>query len=306
MKKKFGFLIAFIAVISMLLAPMVALAADTGSVGTTAVVLDSQVFLDNKDSSWNTISDAYGVTVGYNASGPEFVWAATGKVMAAGTYNLIYYADKPDRFVDWGGDNPGAIIATIVVESDLVVSGQGSIELNKDLPCAPDANEFQYDYSDGSQPGPVYPTAHGAKLWLVPASDYTASALTAWNPSTYLFETDLINYDDTDVISSMVSITVTGGPINFGNVIPGKTADGGTVTVTNDGTVYSTITASVSGAGVFENIYLDTSLYSAWSVELDGTDSVSPAVTLAVPNSFSGGLKTGTLLFVASPYTGTP
>ena len=40
----------------------------------------------------------------------------------------------------------------------------------------------------------------GAKIWLIPSSDYDneTKKLTAWNPTTYLFETDLITYDDSD------------------------------------------------------------------------------------------------------------
>lgn len=41
----------------------------------------------------------------------------------------------------------------------------------------------------------------GAKIWLVLSSDYDAvnSKMIAWNPTEYLYEYDLMTYDDTDV-----------------------------------------------------------------------------------------------------------
>jgi hypothetical protein len=59
----------------------------------------------------------------------------------------------------------------------------GCIELNMDLPCPPDTNY-----------------AEGAKIWLVPSDDYNATLtkMIAWNPTEYLFETELMTYDDTD------------------------------------------------------------------------------------------------------------
>ncbi len=41
----------------------------------------------------------------------------------------------------------------------------------------------------------------GAKIWLVLSEDYDAAEkkMTVWNPAEYLFEYELITYDDTDV-----------------------------------------------------------------------------------------------------------
>jgi hypothetical protein len=66
-----------------------------------------------------------------------------------------------------------------------------------DLPSYPDANIDKYDYSGAPD---YYEHAHGAKIWLVPSTDYSAEAkkMIAWNPSAYLFETDLIAYIDLD------------------------------------------------------------------------------------------------------------
>ena len=41
----------------------------------------------------------------------------------------------------------------------------------------------------------------GAKIWLVLSSDYDATntKMIGWDPTEYLYENNLITYDDTDV-----------------------------------------------------------------------------------------------------------
>ena len=74
----------------------------------------------------------------------------------------------------------------------------GSPDLGMDLPHPDDANGYHYDYT---QVPDLYNNATGAKIWLVPSSDYDAGAkkVTAWSPDDFLFETDLITYDDIDI-----------------------------------------------------------------------------------------------------------
>jgi len=156
----------------------------------------STLVLENKDANWDVIPDGMHGELTFNSSYPTFdyTFEATGLVND-GVYSLIYYADKPDRFVDWGGNNPGILIGTFTANGsgDIPLEFR-SVELGMDLPSPNDANIDQYDYCTGT--GDNYDTCHGAKIWLVPSSDYTAPGLTAWNPATYLFETDLINYID--------------------------------------------------------------------------------------------------------------
>jgi len=119
----------------------------------------------------------YGILT-HNVKGPEFEYAFTGTGLASSTgYSLIYYADG------WPGNNPGALIASGTSDGSGGLSLSGSVELGMDLPHASDANH----------PG-------GAKIWLVPSSDYDAgnAKMVGWNPGNYLFETGLIEYDDTD------------------------------------------------------------------------------------------------------------
>jgi len=114
----------------------------------------------------------------YNTKGPTFDYTFKASGLAAGTgYSLIYYADP------WPGNHPGALIATFTTDgSGNIASTSGSVELNMDLPALGDAN---------------YPG--GAKIWLVPSSDYPFETKLVWNPEDYLFEFSLIKYDDIDV-----------------------------------------------------------------------------------------------------------
>jgi len=163
------------------------------------------LILEDKDSNWDVKDSATQGTLTYNTTGQEFTgtFEATGLVQSA-QYALIYYADKDPRFQSWGGDNPGAVIAIFSANaSGNVVSQSINQELGMDLPSSPDWNiNPTPNYCDNNNGHDDYNTCAGAKIWLVPTSDLTGGTnlpLDAWNPSTYLFETDLINYNDTDI-----------------------------------------------------------------------------------------------------------
>jgi len=152
--------------------------------------------LHEKDSdTWEIVTDGAWGALFYNLSGKEFQYLFYGYGLEATEYSLIYYADYEDRYVDWGGDNPGAVIATGTASSDLVMAG--SIDLAMDLP---DEDDYNYDTHDYSGAPDFYDHAHGAKIWLVPSACLTGGDLpvVVWSPDDFLFETDLIWYDDTD------------------------------------------------------------------------------------------------------------
>ena len=163
----------------------------------------AHLYLYEKDSNWEIVEDGAWGKMKYNLSGPTFDFVFNGHELDPDAdYCLIYYADKPDRFVDWGGDNPGALIASGTSNEGGNIHLAGSIELDMDLPCSPDWNinpDPNYcDYNNGFDD---YDHCCGAKIWLVPSDDYNAATkkVSAWNPSEFLFESDLITYDDTDV-----------------------------------------------------------------------------------------------------------
>ena len=161
--------------------------------------ISQKLILENKNPDTWAIEDdeTFGILT-YNASGPTFNYSLTAQGLAISTeYSLIYYADKPDRFVDWGGDNPGALIGSGTTDGSGNLTISGNPNLGMDLPSEPDANMdiTEHDYCGTPD---LYLHCTGAKIWLVLSGDYSAPKLTAWNPTTYLFETDLITYNDTD------------------------------------------------------------------------------------------------------------
>jgi len=157
--------------------------------------------LDNKDADWEPISeDDMQATLTFDLVSPSFNYKLDAAGLQPSTaYSLIYYADKQDRFVDWGGANPGVLIATGTSNSagGLVIEGNKDIEMDlvdlTDWNANPDP-----DYCDRNNGFDSYQLCSGAKIWLVPSSDYNVGTkkLTAWDPSEYLFETDLVGYDD--------------------------------------------------------------------------------------------------------------
>lgn len=301
MKKKFisvG-LVTILALVTCLSFASPVVAEDVGlGIGVYDEVLD----LENKDASWAIKSgDGIGGILGYNLSGSTFDYGVYATGLSDGDYALIYYADTEDRFNDWGGDNPGAVIDT-GASSGGVLSMSGNIELGMDLPCPPDANAYYYDYT---QDPDNYDNAHGAKVWLVPTSALTggtALPVSTW-PQTddWLFETDLITYDDTDVVSEVVAISISPSDVDFGVVAPGGTADGGDITVTNAGNVSVDVSASTSPSpGIFDYVKLDGGAVSAYGETLAVGDDDVIAVTLPVPGWYVPvGPESGTLVFVA-------
>ena len=310
MKKKFGILIALLMTISLLLVPATVMAEEPGdSVGLGVGVYDATLTLENKDAAWEIIgSDTIGATLGYNYIGSEFVWRLDGKVVESNTdYALIYYADMPDRYTDWGGDNPGALIALVTSDANGYISDFGSIELGMDLPCPPDANQFEIDYGIGAgTTGDDYNNVHGAKIWLVPESVLPANWPDAttpwlvWSPDDILFETDLITYDDGDEVSSIVSISVNPTTIDFGILTPGDTGQA-SITLTS-GNVPIDVAVLTGLTGVFENLKLDSGVYSSYKNSILANDSEPVAASITVPTEYKPtGSETGTLTFIATP-----
>ena len=157
----------------------------------------AELKLENKNSTWAPITDdGIEATLTYELNSPKFNYKFEATGLSANTeYDIIYYADQPDRYENWGGDNPGKLIDTFTTESRNY-SGVGSVNLAMNLPKEPDANIQEYDYCKSDN----YLLCHGAKIWIVPSSDYNEStrSMSGWNPSNYLFETDMLTYDDTD------------------------------------------------------------------------------------------------------------
>jgi len=154
--------------------------------------------LENKDSEWAVIEDAIQATLTYDTVNPTFDYGLEVTGLAAETeYVLIYYADADPRFDSWGGDNPGALVATFTTDVSGAASEVGSVDLGLNLPDGADWNadpsDANYCDSDG------YEHCNGAKFWVVPSADYDGTAVINWNPESFLFETDLGIYFDCDL-----------------------------------------------------------------------------------------------------------
>jgi len=136
--------------------------------------------LKQKDPvAWDVVSDGASGVLTYNTSGSTFNYSFTGTGLQAETeYSLIYYADP------YPGNNPGKLIDTMTTDGDGAVFKTNNVNLDMDLPSSGDAN---------------YPA--GAKIWLVPSNRYNSgtNSIIGWNPTEYLFEMNLITYEDTDL-----------------------------------------------------------------------------------------------------------
>lgn len=312
LKKIFSITFAMVLMMGLSLVPAV-VGADPG--------YDSSLTLENKNATWAIIDDPIQGTLEYGSSADLFWYnfSATGLTDSIG-YSLIYYADTEARFVDWGGDNPGALIATFTTDtSGNITPTAGSVNLNMDLPCSPDANAYYYDYTNSPD---FYDHATGAKIWLVPTSAYDAGQrkVTAWTPSAFLFETDLIWYDDTDAgdstvaltadVPDIVAISATPTSIAFGTVYPGQTAVGDNITVRNIGTKTVAVDATLDPmTGTVFNYLKLKGVYSsgysgAWSPIISNLlPSANQTLTTAldVPSTYiPQGPEEATLVFEAT------
>ena len=160
--------------------------------------------LSYKTTTWALDTNFGTVVIDYIPMGNDFVYRLTSNGVTLEDYALIYYADKPDRFVEWGGDNPGLVIN----DNINIVDGDTfdvCVDLGMNLPHMNDAN-YDTTETNYSEAPDFYENSCGAKLQLIPISDLTSFEdtvvlpMTTWNHvGRYLLETDLIHYTNTDL-----------------------------------------------------------------------------------------------------------
>jgi len=134
----------------------------------------AHLYLHEKDpSDWSIVEGGAWGKMKYNLEGSTFDFVFNAHGLDAGVeYTLIYYPDP------WPGTGLKCLGSAEANGGGNVHIG-GSVDTG-DLPIAADTNA-------------------GAKIWLVLSSDYDGSEMTAWNPTEYLFEINLIEYNDTEV-----------------------------------------------------------------------------------------------------------
>ncbi|HEX7456683.1 MAG TPA: TasA family protein [Candidatus Nanoarchaeia archaeon] len=150
-----------------------------GAPGPTSTTL----LLENKDGSWNPIiGDGKWGVLKWAGDGPTFDFSSTLKahgLQPSTDYKLVY---APDPWPQ--GPLPG---------SPSTVLGSGTSDSNGDLTISGNVN-LGYDLPHPSDNN--YPT--GAKIWLVLSGHHNGTRMINWDQSKYLFEYNLIKYDDTN------------------------------------------------------------------------------------------------------------
>jgi hypothetical protein len=133
-------------------------------------------FYEKDPATWEIVENGAWGKMKYNLSGSTLDFVFNGHGLEKGlSYTLIYYPDP------WPGSG-------LICLGSGTAKGSGNVNIagqveTGDLPAANDAN-----YPDG------------AKIWLVLADDVDGdnAQMIGWNPAQYLFEYDLITFDDTD------------------------------------------------------------------------------------------------------------
>ena len=151
------------------------LAGKTGQAGKSNI---AHLYLHEKDpDTWEIVPDGAWGKMKYNMSGDEFDFVFNGHDLEPGLdYTLIYYPDP------WPGEG-------------LICLGSGTVNEEGDVHIAESVDTgnlpIEGDENDG------------AKIWLVLSDDVDCDTESwavpwAWNPLEYLFEEDLITFNDTD------------------------------------------------------------------------------------------------------------
>ncbi|MCX6821777.1 MAG: hypothetical protein NTW30_03285 [Candidatus Aenigmarchaeota archaeon] len=213
---------------------------------------------DSTTPTWQCLTNGATGTLTFGTVGPTFKGTLITHGLIDGNYALIYKPDTADRFTTWTGIG-GKVIATFTGAQTNGISLPIDTNLGINLPIPADWNAVPpADYCNKVNTWDSYAHCTGAKIWIVPTSDLTGSnnlPLTAWNPTTYLFETDLVTYTvgnptATCVNGQCVPITCgisTSGSPDFGSIVPGAVKQSGITTlVTNTGNVQ--VTPLISGA----------------------------------------------------------
>lgn len=143
-------------------------------IGLTAEQLKGTALLYKKSGDPKWLIDFTGPmgTLTYGVKDKTFKYSFNATGLVAGTaYSLIHYVDP------WPGNGTGSVglIGSGTSDEAGVLSFSGDQEFGANL--------------------------INAKIWLVPSGNYNPAtkSLIGWNPTTYLFETGLIDYYDSDL-----------------------------------------------------------------------------------------------------------
>ena len=172
--RKYLILVLIVLLIGALTVGVLAGKGKTGQAGKSNI---AHLYLHEKDpDTWEIVEDGAWGKMKYNMSGDEFDFVFNGHGLEIGSeYTLIYYPDP------WPG-------------TGLICLGSGTVNEEGNIHIAESV-----DTGDLPAEGDQAPLG-GAKIWLVLSDDITCDdQFYGWNPTEYLFEDDVITFDDTDV-----------------------------------------------------------------------------------------------------------
>jgi len=134
------------------------------------------LYLYEKDEEWNPVVGGAWGKMTYRPSGKTFWYTFTGHKLEPGEeYSLIYYPDP------WPGNG-------LICLGNGTANNGGNLHIAERLDIEDMPTEEDENYENG------------AKIWLVLTSDVDCwnQQMIGWNPTEYLFEFDLITYEDTE------------------------------------------------------------------------------------------------------------
>jgi hypothetical protein len=131
---------------------------------------------EKNPETWEIVEGGAWGKMKYNQYGLTFDFVFNGHGLEAGyEYTLIYYPDP------WPGNG-------------LICLGEGTADIggNVHIQGSVDTGDMPSMYDDNY--------GSGAKIWLILSDDVNCitTGMIGWNPTEYIFEYDLISFDDTD------------------------------------------------------------------------------------------------------------
>lgn len=158
-----------------------------------------ELVLENKDpTTWTIIEDDRIANLYYSFIGEYFGYKLVAEDLEPNTeYSLVYYIDISAN-KEWNLANSIEVATGTTNENGIFTDFHGSVTLPEGLPYGidyngnPDEGDSYCNFENGFDD---YEHCSGAKFWVMPSTDFDS---VAWNPNAWLFETDLIEYDNND------------------------------------------------------------------------------------------------------------
>jgi len=173
--KKYLILVLIVLIIGALFAGVLAAPAGKSNVALLYLYEKEELTPPDPSNPWPIVEDGAWGKMKYNLSGSTFDFVFNGHGLEPGTdYTLIYYPDP------WPGNG-------------LICLGDGTANVDGDVHIMGSVDTGDLPTTDDAAP------LGGAKIWLVLSSDVDCDVeMIGWNAAEYLFEGDVITFDDTD------------------------------------------------------------------------------------------------------------